>query len=192
MKKTKEEIVELANKVKEFIDKSFHTTTEYVDMIEEITGVKFSKGPMYNFYESPASTKFHGACQGGLAHHSITVYYCALRLAQAFGLEYTDIDANACIFHDLVKVNLYEPLKIKSGYGYNTNIITLPHGSESLRRMAQNGIKLNSEAWEMAVAYHMGAFEKDNMDMYSRACDKYPEVLLLHTADMMATKIYKH
>ena len=190
--KTKDEIVALANKIKEFIEKDFHMTTDYVNLVKEITGIELEHGKWYDFYEAPASTKFHGSFKGGLALHSITVYYCALRLAQAFGLDYTDIDANACIFHDLVKVNLYKPLKIGTGYSYNTDIITLPHGSESLKRMAELKIPISSEAWKMAIAYHMGAFEKDNMEMYSRGCDKYKEVLLLHTADMMATKIYKH
>lgn len=192
MKRTKDEIVELANKIKEFIDKDFHMTTDYVNIVKEITGIEFKSGKWYDFYEAPASTKFHGAFKGGLVLHSLTVYYCALRLAQAFGLDYTEIDANACIFHDLVKVNLYKPLKIGTGFSYNIDMVTLPHGSESLKRMSELNIPISSEAWKMAVAYHMGAFEKDNMEMYSRGCDKYPEVLLLHTADMMATKIYKH
>ena len=191
--KTKEEILVLAAKIRDFIGVQIHTTQEYKDIIKEATGVEFDeKNEMYNFYISPASTKFHGDFQGGLAHHSLAVYYSALRLASAFDLTVQDIDANACIFHDLVKANLYLPLKMSLGYTYNKDMITLPHGTESIRRMHLNNIPISSEAWRFAVAYHMGAFEHDNIDMYSRACEKYKEVLLLHTADMMATKIYKY
>ena len=168
------------------------STDSYRDLIKRITGIEFGElHPLRNFYSAPASTKFHGSFKGGLALHGLTVYNCALKLASGFGFNSDDIDANACIFHDLVKTNLYIPGKF-SGFEYDKTQITLPHGSESIRLMYKYNIPLKSEAWEFAVAYHMGAFEKDNMDMYSRACDKYKEVLLLHTADMMATKIYKH
>ena len=168
----------------------------YSGVVEEITGIKFDKlHPAYGFYTSPASTKFHGSHEYGLVIHSITVYYCALLLAKSFQMEEEAIDKNACIFHDLVKVGCYQP-KVgyngNKGWDFNRDKIMLPHGAESLRLMNKYNIKISSEAWEFAVAYHMGAFEKDNMEMYSKACDKYKEVLLLHTADMMATKIYKH
>jgi hypothetical protein len=37
----------------------------------------------------------------------------------------------------------------------------------------------------------MGAFSEDSLQRtnYGKACEKYPEVLLLHTADMIASKI---
>lgn len=191
--KTKEEVVENAKRLKSFLDEKFHTTEDIISMVSLLTGVIFTRDhPMFNFYEAPASSKFHGCFKGGLALHSLWVYYSSLRLAAAFDINVENIDANACIFHDLVKVNLYQPLTIGSGYTYNKDVITLPHGSESLRRIKQYNIPISSEAWEIAIAYHMGAFEHDNIDMYSRGCDKYPEVLLLHTADMMATKIYKN
>lgn len=190
--KTKEEILVLAAKIRDFIGTQFHTTTEYVDIVKETTGVVFDeKSDMYDFYKAPASSKYHSCFPGGLVQHSLAVYYSALRLANGFEIDIRDIDINACVFHDLVKVNLYQPLKIGTGYTYNKDMITLPHGTESIRRMHLNNIPISSDAWRYAVAYHMGAFEHDNIDMYSKACEKYKEVLLLHTADMMATKIYK-
>lgn len=168
------------------------TLEERITLIEDLTGEKFSPNHKYfDFYKAPASTRFHGTYEGGLVKHSVSVYFAALQLAKAFDMKMEDIDVNACIFHDLVKANAYIP-KLGYGYAYNPNAISLPHGSESLRRMHNCGITLSSEAWEFAVAYHMGAFEHDNIEMYSKACDKYKEVLLLHTADMMATKIYKN
>ena len=190
MLNTKVEYISLMNELESFLTQ-IHTPEEYIPMVKKLTNVEFDKNhPMYDFYFAPASSKFHGCFPGGLVKHSLYVYYSALRLCAAFGMKPEEIDANACIFHDLVKANLYQPLKIGTGYTYNKDAITLPHGSESLRRMSKYGIKISSEAWEMAVAYHMGAFEHDNMTMYGNACEKYKEVLLLHTADMMATKVY--
>lgn len=192
MMNTKIEYVEHMKKLENFLA-STRTTSEYIDYIKELTGIVFDKDhPMFDFYVAPASSKFHGCFPNGLVKHSLYVYYSALRLCAAFGIKPEEIDANACIFHDLVKANLYQPLKIGTGYTYNKDAITLPHGSESLRRMQKYGIPISSEAWELAVAYHMGAFEHDNMSMYGNACEKYKEVLLLHTADMMATKVYKN
>lgn len=189
---SKEAYVELMTKLETFLT-STHSTDQYIALIKELTGVEFdNKHPMFDFYIAPASSKFHGCFPNGLVKHSLYVYYCALRLCAAFSMKPEEIDTKACIFHDLVKANLYQPLKIGAGYTYNKDAITLPHGSESLRRMSKYGITLSSEAWEMAVAYHMGAFEHDNMSMYGNACEKYKEVLLLHTADMMATKIYNN
>ena len=163
-----------------------------INTVKEYTGIIFEPThPMRGFYSSPASTRFHGTYRGGLAIHSLRVYWCALQLAQAFGLDKKEIDANACIFHDLVKVGAYKYDAFKGCYAYNYDSLTLPHGSESVLRMHKYNIPISSRAWELAVAYHMGAFEHDNMSAFSNACDKYKEVLLLHTADMMASKIYK-
>lgn len=172
------------------------TQKELIDIVKEYSGIVFSEDhPMYNFYNAPASTRFHGAYKTGLVKHSLAVYLSAIKLASAFGLNEEDIDACACIFHDLVKANLYEfttDFRGASKIEYNKNEIMLPHGSESLARMKQYNIPLKSRGWELAVAYHMGAFEHDSIEMYSRACDVHREVLLLHTADMMATKIFKY
>ena len=164
-----------------------------IEIIKNITGITFDTNghPMRGFYTMPASTRFHGVFAGGLMVHSLRVYWCALKLAPAFGMTPDEIDANACIFHDLVKVGAYNYDTFSGTYKYNYDALTLPHGSESLRRIHTYNIPLKSEAWEFAVAYHMGAFEQDNMQMFSKACERYKEVLLLHTADMMATKIYK-
>ena len=190
MMNTKVEYVEHMKKLEDFLATT-RPTSDYIKYIKELTGVEFDKDhPMFDFYVAPASSKYHGCFPNGLVKHSLYVYYSALRLCAAFGMKPEDVDANACIFHDLVKANLYQPLKIGVGYTYNKDVISLPHGSESLRRMAKYNIPITSEAWELAVAYHMGAFESDNMNAYGNACEKYKEVLLLHTADMMATKVY--
>lgn len=149
------------------------------------------------FFSSPASTKYHGAYDGGLFDHSLEVYRCALKLAKAFDMDdINKISFEACMFHDLCKVGLYEKRGIHNipkdsfpkEYVYADNYVALPHGSESVFRIRTLGIKIPRK-WEIAVAYHMGAFEADNARTYGNYCERIPELLLLHTADMMASKI---
>ena len=104
------------------------------------------------------------------------------------------ISFEACMFHDLCKVGLYEkgchntPNCSSNVYVYADNYVALPHGSESVLRIRQLGIEI-PRSWEIAVAYHMGVFETDNARTYGNYCERIPELLLLHTADMMASKI---
>lgn len=145
------------------------------------------------FFSSPASTKYHGAYDGGLFDHSLEVYRCALKLAKAFDMDdINKISFEACMFHDLCKVGLYKKSHLiqtnGSSYVYADNYVALPHGSESVLRINRLGIKIPRK-WEIAVAYHMGAFEADNVRTYGNYCERIPELLLLHTADMMASKI---
>lgn len=155
------------------------------------------------FFSDPASTKYHGSYEGGLFDHSIAVYEAAIRCAGIYGLDVSTqppVDPIACIFHDLCKVNSYKHVVKKdkdgnvkwSGYEYNDdNPCVISHGAESLRRLLNLGISLQ-EPWQMAINYHMGVFGASNEEMtrFSKITEKVPEVLLLHHADMIATKIY--
>ena len=138
------------------------------------------------FLTSPASTKFHGAYEGGLFDHSMAVYENLLKLAPVFDIDLICIPA--VIFHDLCKVGKYKFDQKTGKYQYDYSVVQLHHGPESLRRLFMCGIYV-PEQWQFAISYHMGAFDGDND--YGNACEKYKEVLLLHTADMMASKINK-
>ena len=62
-----------------------------------------------DFFEAPASTKFHGAYAGGLCQHSLDVYEYAKKLTF---LSPTPISEEALVistlFHDVCKCNLYK------------------------------------------------------------------------------------
>lgn len=144
-----------------------------------------------SFVKDPASTKFHGAYTGGLFDHSIAVYEAALTSAPIYGIDSFNVDPIACIFHDICKVGTYReytPGRIEYN---NCAPHSIGHGSESLRRLLKAGIKM-SDNWELAVNYHMGVFDvsKSEMMAFSSISEKVPEVLLLHHADMIASKIY--
>ena len=151
------------------------------------------------FFNEPASTKFHGAYRGGLVDHSLAVYLAAIRTSNYYGINPSDVNPIACLFHDICKVGRYKLIKDNKSddgfkYIYNSEYNGIEHGSESLRRLLNiEGVsELISEPWQIAIAYHMGVFGVSNTEMqnFSTMSERYPEVLLLHHADMIATKIY--
>jgi hypothetical protein len=152
------------------------------------------------FFNEPASTKYHGAYKGGLVDHSLAVYLAAIRTSFHYGIQADEVNPITCLFHDICKVGKYKLVKDdKKGdngfkYIYNNDYNGIEHGAESLRRLLNiDGIKeMISEPWQIAIAYHMGVFGVSNTEMqnFSTMSERYPEVLLLHHADMIATKIY--
>lgn len=68
-----------------------------------------------DFFEAPASTKYHGSYPGGLAQHSLNVYRQLVSLLER-GQQYggkTDYSAEsvaiAALLHDVCKAEFYEP-----------------------------------------------------------------------------------
>ncbi len=156
------------------------------------------------FISSPASIKYHGNYDGGLFDHSLAVYLAAIRSSNEYGIKPSDVNFIACFFHDLCKVGKYIAVpEFKKNYTmvqyeYNPDYIGIEHGAESLRRLLtietiNNIEEVLPEAWQLAIAYHMGVFGVSDTEMknFSSLTEKYPEILLLHHADMIATKIYK-
>lgn len=152
------------------------------------------------FFNEPASTKYHGAYKGGLLDHSLAVYLAAIRTSIYYGIQPSEVNPIACLFHDICKVGKYKLVKDdKKGdgsfkYVYNNDYNGIEHGAESLRRLLNiEGVSdLIPEPWQIAIAYHMGVFGVSSTEMqnFSTMSERYPEVLLLHHADMIATKIY--
>ena len=62
-----------------------------------------------DFFTAPASTRYHGAYEGGLCEHSLDVYHMAKKAIAGYELELTEESVVvATLFHDLCKVNLYK------------------------------------------------------------------------------------
>lgn len=156
------------------------------------------------FVSSPASVNHHGNYDGGLFDHSLAVYLAAIRTSNEYGIKPSDVNFIACMFHDLCKVGKYQlsfdtvSTNVVQFYEYDPDYVGIEHGAESLRRLLTietiKDIKeVLPEAWQLAIAYHMGVFGVSDIEMknFSSLTEKYPEILLLHHADMIATKIYK-
>lgn len=141
------------------------------------------------FFESPASTKFHGAYEGGLFDHSFAVAKCLRSLTNRLELKWQREEAPELVgvLHDICKTLKYK--KVASGYEY---IKGSPegHGELSVEMLADK-ITLTTEEKE-SIYWHMGAFtDAEQWPEYTAAIQKFPNILWTHTADMMATNILK-
>jgi hypothetical protein len=155
-----------------------------------------------DFFRSPASTKYHGAKAGGLARHALFVCLFACRLAPVMLPSPPDpaLLAESALFHDLCKADMYEVTyrNVKNEatgvwekaprYVVRHDYLVYGHGIESLLRI-EKFLKL-PECWRQAVRWHMGAYDISQSDGYAldKALGASPEVLLLQTADMMASR----
>ncbi|GMO50636.1 MAG: hypothetical protein Ta2G_08280 [Termitinemataceae bacterium] len=151
-----------------------------------------------DYYTAPASTHYHGSYAGGLVIHSLSVLSWCIKLSAVMLKKTPNYYAltTACLFHDLCKVNMYEEKTRnvkdeKTGrwesvpcYKVKENYLAMGHGIESVLRLNEF-LKL-PQPWLYAVRFHMGAYGDDDMLSLGKATRSFAEVLLLHTADMMA------
>lgn len=153
-----------------------------------------------DFFTAPASTRFHGAHEGGLLEHSLNVYDCLKGLLEVNGLseEYTnDTVATVALLHDICKVNFYK--KSTRNTKVNGKWETVDcfevdekfpcgHGEKSVI-ILQTMMRLSSEEI-LAIRAHMGGFDtsvKGGDYFIGKIFERSPLALLLHLADMEAT-----
>ena len=147
-----------------------------------------------DFFEAPASTRFHGSFKGGLLEHSMKVY--EILKQKAGDSESVRIIA---LLHDICKTNFYKVdyRNAKNEQGvwekvpYYTIEDTIPYGhGEKSVMMISEFIKLTPEE-RYAIRWHMGFTEpKELYTTIGQAYKKYPLALYTHEADLEATYIY--
>lgn len=148
-----------------------------------------------DFYTAPASTKYHGAYEGGLLEHSLRVYENLLKRAVGHNL---DSIAIVGLLHDICKVDFYTKFtknqKNENGewqqvecWGHN-NQFPAGHGEKSVM-LIMRYIQLTDEEI-MAINWHMGGFDaraRTDGHSLSDAWAKYPLAVMVHLADMEDT-----
>jgi len=157
------------------------------------------------FFDAPASTKYHGAYEGGLYDHSKQVFLRLKDLTEKNGLEWQRPESPFIIgmFHDLCKCDQYIPVYLNEyesdgngklvvspkieRYEYNTNTILKGHGAKSVMLLSQF-ITLTEEEM-LCIRYHMGPYEKEEWAEFDQAIRKYQNVYWTHAADMLASKV---
>ncbi len=154
------------------------------------------------FFTAPASTKYHGAYEGGLFDHSVAVTKRLIQLTVDNKLSWQRKESPFIIgmFHDLCKCDQYvvvanpEPVIKESvaiwenHYEYNENTILKGHGAKSVILLSQF-ITLTEEEM-LCIRYHMGPYEKEEWREYDLAIRKTNGLCLWsHTADMLASKV---
>lgn len=143
------------------------------------------------YFTQPASTRFHGAYEGGLFDHSLEVAKALMDLTDKLNLKWDRQSSPLVIglFHDLCKCDNYVFDRESNKYIFNQDVILPGHGDKSVI-MLQQLLPLTDE--EIAcIRWHMGAYETDTKmwNYYGQAIEKYPNVLYTHMADMIASKI---
>lgn len=155
-----------------------------------------------DFFTAPASTRFHGAYEGGLVEHSVNVYECLKdylnrpRVKECYGLTVTEETAAiSALLHDLCKVNCYKPgfrnVKDEKGvwkkvpsYDFE-DLLPYGHGEKSVYIITGFMRLTREEAF--AIRYHMGFSGTEDIRNVGNAFEMFPLAFALATADMEAT-----
>lgn len=152
-----------------------------------------------DFFNAPASTKYHGACEGGLLLHSLNVYKTLRERYFEEGKDSEESFAICALLHDLCKAQFYKvsTRNVKNEVTgqwekvpYYTIEDAFPygHGEKSVFLIERFMRLKTSEA--MAIRWHMGGFDesaKGGSFAISLAYEKYPLAVKLHLADLEAT-----
>ncbi len=164
--------------------------------------LEYLLGPNSDFATAPASTRFHGAYEGGLLEHSLNVYECLCdylkrsRVKDTYGMEYSDESiAIAALLHDVCKICCYKKgtrnVKDENGvwqkvptYEYDDKL-PYGHGEKSVY-IISGYMKLTREE-AFAIRYHMGFSGNDDERNVSSAFEMFPLAFALSVADSEAT-----
>lgn len=156
-----------------------------------------------DFFTAPASTRFHGAYEGGLLRHSLNVYECLVqylareRVKDTYKLNVSDETAAVvALLHDVCKVNFYtvsyrnsknEQTGQWEKVPYYSINDTLPYGHGEKSVYMVSGFMRLSREEAMAIRWHMGFSGIEDKNTIGRALEKYPLAFALSVADMEAS-----
>ncbi len=164
--------------------------------------LEYLLSPASDFFTAPASTRFHGAYEGGLVEHSNNVFECLQdylnrpRVKEQYGLRVTDESiAISALLHDLCKVNCYKPgfRNVKDDKGVWQKVPTyefddkLPYGHGEKSVYIITGFMRLTREEAFAIRYHMGFSGTEDIRNVSNAFEQFPLAFALATADMEAT-----
>ena len=155
-----------------------------------------------DFFEAPASARFHSSFEGGLLEHSLNVYDCLVGYlgsdnAKRFGFSYSDESvAIVALLHDLCKVGVYKKSfrNVKDDKGVWQKVPSyeyddrLPYGHGEKSVYIISGYMKLSREEAFAIRYHMGySSEREDPRNVSAAFEMFPLAFALSTADSEAT-----
>ena len=158
-----------------------------------------------DFFTAPASTRFHGAYEGGLLEHSLNVYEILQQKksndpiwAEKLGKLDDESILIVALFHDICKTYYYSTemrnRKDESGRWVQVSFYTVDdripygHGEKSVM-MIEEYMRLKPVE-RYAIRWHMGPYSgTQDWQTYGNAIEKYPLALALFEADMEATHL---
>lgn len=152
-----------------------------------------------DFFTTPASTKFHGACEEGLVMHSISVYKTMMEKHFDPEKDNRESFAICALLHDLCKAQFYKistrnvkndetgQWEKKPFYSVD-DAFPFGHGEKSVF-LIERFMRLKP-AEAIAIRWHMGGFDeaaRGGSFAISHAYEKYPIAVKLHLADLEST-----
>ena len=154
-----------------------------------------------DFFDAPASTRFHAAYAGGLAEHSLNVLEYADKLASKWlpAEKYKELYPSIVIcslLHDLGKCGdfrkpNYVPNVLKNGkvseakpYETNKELLNVPHEVRSVKLCALF-VDLTEDE-EYAILMHNGLYGPFK---YGLQGNETPLYMIIHFADMWASRV---
>jgi putative nucleotidyltransferase with HDIG domain len=153
-----------------------------------------------DFFTAPASTRYHGAEEGGLLEHSLAVYNCLTMIVSHFKIGVNPESFMLTgLLHDICKANFYT-VQMRNAKNDETgkwekvpfyqidDKFPYGHGEKSVF-IIREFMHLSIEE-ATAIRWHMGAWNAESYtdrQTLSAAMDKYPLILALQMADQAAT-----
>ena len=164
-----------------------------------------------DFYNAPASAKYHSNYETGLLDHSLMVY----NLAEAFFEKMKMIDPELAVsipeesiivsslLHDVCKICFYRKPTTRKHNEHNDwmqydgyeieDSFPIGHGEKSVIMLLKLGLDINP-CEMLAIRYHMGFWGESNTEFkiaMKSAIKMCPLVVLLQQADCAATMIFE-
>ena len=167
--------------------------------------LEYLTSPSSDFFDAPASTRFHGSYAGGLCEHSLNVYESLVdyvsrpRAKDLYNMNFSEETlAIVALLHDICKVNVYKPgtRNVKDEHGVWKSVPTytfedkLPYGhGEKSAYIVSAYMKLTRDE-AFAIRYHMGFAGAESVNAINnigRAFEMFPLAFALSVADMEAS-----
>ncbi len=163
--------------------------------------LEYLMSPASDFFQAPASARFHSSYEGGLLDHSLNVYDCLVSYlnsdrAKSFGFEYSEESiAIVSLLHDLCKVGVYKKgfrnVKDERGVWQRVDSFEyddqLPYGHGEKSVYIISGYMRLTREEAFAIRYHMGYSSTEDARNVSSAFEMFPLAFALSVADSEAT-----
>ncbi len=164
--------------------------------------LEYLMSPSSDFFTAPASTRYHGAYEGGLVEHSLNVYECLYdylareRVQELYGIEASEETvAIVSLLHDICKMNFYKKSfrNVKDENGVWNKVPTyeiddrLPYGHGEKSVYIVSGFMRLTREEAFAIRYHMGFSGNGEARDVGKAFEMFPLAFALSTADMEAS-----
>lgn len=147
-----------------------------------------------DYYESPASTRFHNNDFGGLVDHSINVTKRFNRLCERDYPTFPRASRIICgLLHDTCKIGTYFPFFTQKGARGKTpyksqDVFPVGHGDKSIIMLQQIPFELTLQEM-LVIRWHMGAYDYTWKQFEDKVTKIEPAVKLFSSCDMISSVI---